>query len=147
MAAAKSKHRGAGTIPICINVPVKLMRRLNVMLGSLRNREEYSCISRSAFLSHALAEWTMILDDAAYEPAPAQEVRRRLRPAPRTRPNAMSKLDAAKVRAIRKDKRMIRVIARDLGVAASTVARARSGATWRWVRDTDGASGDAGPAR
>ena len=129
----KPKSNKAATTPICINVPVKLMRRLDKMLEQLRSKEEFAWISRSAFISHALGEWCRILDDAAYEPAPAQEVRRRLRPEPRTTPNGMSKLTPAQVRAIRKDRRPFRAIARDMGVAATTVARAKSRATWAWV--------------
>ena len=130
----RAKRKNRETVPICINVPTRLMKRLDKMLADLRAREEYAYISRSAFISHALSEWCQILDNPAYEPAPATEVRRRLRPAARVGANGMSKLTAAKVRAIRKDKRQLRDIARDMGVNASTVARARSGATWRWVQ-------------
>lgn len=130
---AKPKFEKSATIPICINVPVRLMKRLDTMLADLRRQQEYAYISRSAFISHALSEWTLILDNPARLPAPAQEVRRRLRPAPRNTPNGMSKLSAAKVRRIRKDPRCHRVIARDLGVNPSTVLRAKSGATWAWV--------------
>ena len=126
---AKSKK---ATVPICINIPCKLMRRLDRMLADLRAREEYGHISRSAFLSHALKEWLMILDNPAREPAPA-EVRRRIRSASKTTPNGMSKLTPAKVRALRKDCRSFEKIAADLGVNASTIARARSGETWAWV--------------
>lgn len=130
----KVKPKNLGTVAICINVPVKLMKRLDKELAALRRHQEYAYISRSAFLSHALAEWTMILDNPAREPATATEVHRRLRPKPRTRPNGMSKLDAAKVRAIRRDTRRHRVIARDMGVSPSTVGRVKNGETWGWVR-------------
>ena len=129
----KAKPKNPGTVPICINVPVKLMRRLDKMLADLRRDQGYTFISRSAFLSYGLAAWVMILDSPAREPATVTEVRRRLRHAPRTTPNGMSKLTAAKVRAIRKDRRQLRHIAHDMGVNPSTIARARSGATWAWV--------------
>ena len=131
MAAAKPKN--PETVPICINVPTKLMKRLDKMLADLRRHQEYAYISRSSFLSHALSEWTLILDNPARLPESTQAVRRRLRPESRAIPNGMSKLTAAKVRRIRKDPRRHRVIARDLGVNPSTVARAKSGATWAWV--------------
>ncbi len=130
---AKPKRKNPETVAVCLNIPTKLMKVLDKRLADLRAKEEYAYISRSAFVSHALGEWCRILDDAAYEPAPAQEVRRRLRPKPRTTPNGMSKLTPKEVVAIRKDRRPFRAIARDLGVAASTIARARSGATWGWV--------------
>ena len=129
-----AKLRKPETVAICINVPTRLMRRLNKMLADLRVQDEYKYISRSAFLSHAWAEWCLILDNPARLPESMETVRRRLRPEPRTRPNAMSKLTPAKVRAIRKDGRPFRKIARDLGVAATTVSRARTGATWGWVQ-------------
>ena len=131
---AKAKPKNPGTVPICINIPRKLMKALDKRLADLRAKEEYAYISRSAFLSHALAEWTMILDNPAYEPAPAQEVRRRLRPEPRQVANpANGKLTPARVRRIRRDKRPLRYIARDLGVSPSAVSRVKNGQTWRWV--------------
>lgn len=129
----KAKPKNPGTVAICINVPVKLMKRLDKELAALRRHQEYAYISRSAFLSHALAEWVAILDNPARLPESPQAVRRRLRPAPRTTPNGMSKLDAAKVRALRRDTRGVRAVASDLGLSPSTVSRARSGATWAWV--------------
>ena len=129
----RAKPRNPETVPICINVPTKLMKRLDKMLADLRRHQEYAYISRSSFLSHALSEWTLILDNPARLPESTQAVRRRLRPEPRTTPNGMSKLTPAQVRAIRKDRRPFRAIARDMGVAATTVARAKSRATWAWV--------------
>ena len=130
----RAKPRNPETVPICINVPTKLMRVLDKRLADLRRHQEYAYISRSSFLSHALSEWTLILDNPARLPESTQAVRRRLRPESRALPNGMSKLTAAKVRRIRKDPRRHRVIARDLGVAATTVSRARTGATWGWVQ-------------
>lgn len=129
----KPKSKKPGTVAICINVPRKLARRLDRMLADLRRVEEYAFISRSGFLSHALAEWCQILDSPEREPAPAVEVRRRLRPEPRTTPNGMSKLNAEKVRAIRSDSRTFQKIAKDMGVNASTIGRVKNGDTWAWV--------------
>ena len=76
----------------------------------------------------------MILDNPARLPAPAQEVRRRLRPKPRALPNGNSKLTPAKVRKIRKDTRSSVEVAAALGVHKSTVSRVRNGQTWASVR-------------
>ena len=130
----RAKPKKPGTVAICINVPVKLMKRLDKMLSKLRAKEEYACISRSAFLSHGLAEWTLILDNPARLPESTQAVRRRLRPRPRNHPNGNSKLTPVKVRKIRKDARSSVEVAAALGVHKSTISRVRNGQTWASVR-------------
>lgn len=48
--------------------------------------------------------------------------------------NHNAKLDAQKVRAIRKDPRPLAVLAEELGVSISTVGKARTGQTWAHIK-------------
>lgn len=132
---AKRKAKRDATVCYSITFPAKLAKRLDGMLHDLRAEKPYQFVSRSAFYSYCLGEWLAILDDPAREPKGPKEVRRRIRKTEdTTRANGNARLTAAKVRAIRKDKRVLREIAGDLGVAATTIGRIKSGATWGWVQ-------------
>lgn len=135
--ARKRKAKKDRHVPLNITVPPKLAARIDSMLDDLRSAAPYRHVSRSDWVSYIVVEWFALLDDIENAPKSKADVLRRVRASnlkdSHYGVNGNAVLTPKKVRAIRKDARRLRVIAEDLGVNASTVARAKSGATWSWV--------------
>ncbi len=74
-----------------VNLPAKLARKFEFHLAAARKLQPYQTISKSAFMSHIVGEWTSILEDPAYDPSVVVPARRRVRPKPPTTPNGTSK--------------------------------------------------------
>ena len=128
MAKAKKSYRYFG-----VNLPRKLAAKFEFHLAAARRSQPYQTITKSGFMAHIVGEWTSILESPDYVPSVAVPARRMVRPKPQTTPNGNARLTPAKVRKIRKDTRSVELIARDMNVNPSTIARARSGETWAWV--------------
>ena len=135
--ARKRKAKKDRHVPLNITVPPKLAARIDSMLNDLRSAAPYRHVSRSDWVSYIVAEWFALIDDIENAPKSKADVIRRVRDSDLKNShfgvNGNARLTPAKVRAIRRDTREVREIARELGVAATTISRARCGETWGWV--------------
>lgn len=136
MTTKKKKKKAAGSVCLSLTLPAPLVARVDEMLADLRLQEPFRYVSKSAFISYIVGEWVALVANPHREPRPMPEARRRTRRPTFIMSNAMNpnaQLTVEDVRAIRRDDRTCQVIAAEMGVADSTVARVKSGQTWSWV--------------
>lgn len=65
------KSKADSVVCFHLTIPGKLVRRMDRELAKTKKLLPYATISRSAFYSHAIAEWLAILDSPDFVPRPA----------------------------------------------------------------------------
>ena len=135
--ARKRKADKDRYVRLNMTVPPKLSAKIDSMLDDLRAAPPYRHVSRSDFVAYCLGEWFALIDDIDSAPNSKAEVRRRVRKSNLKNShygvNGNAVLSPEKVRAIRRDKRLQKEIAREVGVHNSTISRIKNRSIWGWV--------------
>ena len=135
--ARKRKAKKDRHITLHMTVPPKLAARIDSMLDDLRSQLPYRHVSRSDFVSYIIGEWFSLIDNIDNAPTSRADIRRRVRKSNLKNShygvNGNAVLSPEKVRAIRRDKRLQKEIAREVGVHNSTISRIKNRSIWGWV--------------
>ncbi len=135
--ARKRKAKKDRHVTLHMTVPPKLAARIDSMLDDLRSQLPYRHVSRSDFVSYIIGEWFSLIDNIDNAPTSRADIRRRVRKSNLKNShygvNGNAVLSPEKVRAIRRDKRLQKEIAREVGVHNSTISRIKNRSIWGWV--------------